>query len=269
MQGNHNPLSNNLVQVLKFLTFLHSSGKSYNTINIYRSMLSMTLPPIDGSPLGKNPLIIRLMKGCYNSHPPLPRYVHTWDLNILLNFMQMQEDQDQHQLALLSKKLASLLAISTWLRTAELASISKQSISITNDRAVFSLDVPRKSQFKGPLKSFTVSRFSDPKTCPVHNLGNYLVLTDYLRNQGNSDKLFIGLVHPNVPVTGNTIGRWIKSYLQMAGIDTSIYSAHSTRSAAASDAARSGVPIEIILKTGNWRNESTFSKFYKKNISTE
>ena len=75
--------------------------------------------------------------------------------------MQMQKDQD-HQLALLSKKLVSLLAIFTWLRTAELASIKKQSISITNDSAIFSLGVPRKYQFKGPLKLFTIFRFSDP-----------------------------------------------------------------------------------------------------------
>ena len=71
---------------------------------------------------------------------------------------------------------------------------------------------------------------------------------------------------PNKPVTGSSIGRWIKSLLGKAGVDTSTFKAHSTRGAAASKAARSGVPVDTILKTAHWSNESTFTKFYFREV---
>ncbi len=76
----HDPLSNDLASILDFLTALNTSGKSYNTVNIHRSMLSVTLEPIVSTPVGQHPLVIRLLKGCYNQNPPLPRYATLWDI---------------------------------------------------------------------------------------------------------------------------------------------------------------------------------------------
>ena len=66
-----NPLSNTLNPVLEFLTFLFASGKSYSTINVHRSMLSKTLGAVDGHNVGVHPLVIKLLRGCYNSYPPV------------------------------------------------------------------------------------------------------------------------------------------------------------------------------------------------------
>ena len=48
----------------------------------------------------------------------------------------------------------------------------------------------------------------------------------------------------------------------MAGIDISIFTAHSTRSASASAAADSGITSSDILKAADWSTESVFRKFY-------
>ena len=64
----------------------------------------------------------------------------------------------------------------------------------------------------------------------------------------------------------STIGRWIKAILEQSGVDTEQFKAHSTRSASASQAFLSGVPISKIRSLANWSNESTFSKFYRKNL---
>ena len=40
----------------------------------YRSSLSSTLPPIEGYPVGKHPLVCRLRQGMYNTNPPQPCY---------------------------------------------------------------------------------------------------------------------------------------------------------------------------------------------------
>lgn len=59
------------------------------------------------------------------------------------------------------------------------------------------------------------------------------------------------------------MARWLKLVLNDVGIDTSVYSAHSTRGASTSIAANSGVPTEAILAAGNWNSESTFTRFYR------
>ena len=81
---------------------------------------------------------------------------------------------------------------------------------------------------------------------------------------GTEQSLFISYKKPHERVTVQTIGRWIRYTLQEAGVDTSIYKAHSTRAAATSAANRKGVPITQILSAAGWANERTFRRFYNK-----
>ena len=78
--------------------------------------------------------------------------------------------------------------------------------------------------------------------------------------------LFIGTIAPYAPVTGNTVGRWIKNFLKTAGIDTAVFSAHSTRSAAASLAVARGLSIDAILQAGHWASQTTFGRFYNRGV---
>ena len=47
----------------------------------------------------------------------------------------------------------------------------------------------------------------------------------------------------------------------MAGVDTEMFSAHST-STSTSWVAAKGVPINDILKTANWSSQTTFEQYY-------
>ena len=53
--------------------------------------------------------------------------------------------------------------------------------------------------------------------------------------------------------------------LHDAGMDITIFTPHSTRSASTSKAATK-VPMETVLKTGGWRNMRTFANYYNKQI---
>ena len=59
-----------IADVLNYLSTLFEKGRKYRTINCARSMLSSTLLPIDGFPVGKHPMVTRLMKGVFNKRPP-------------------------------------------------------------------------------------------------------------------------------------------------------------------------------------------------------
>jgi len=52
--------------------------------------------------------------------------------------------------------------------------------------------------------------------------------------------------------------------MEEAGIDTSIFKAHSVRGAACSTAAVEGITIKDILDAADWSSEGTFQRFYCK-----
>lgn len=73
--------------------------------------------------------------------------------------------------------------------------------------------------------------------------------------------MLIGYQKPHKPVSTNTIARWLKNVMAKAGIDTSVYKAHSTRAAVTSAAKGKQVPIDTILSAAGWSNVSTFARF--------
>jgi hypothetical protein len=54
--------------------------------------------------------------------------------------------------------------------------------------------------------------------------------------------------------------------LSKAGVDTSIFKAHSIRAASTSAAADAGVSIPEILQAADWSSKSTFEQFYHKPV---
>ncbi|KZR97350.1 Uncharacterized protein APZ42_007834, partial [Daphnia magna] len=237
--------------------------------NVQRSMLSSTLN-LTASGLkdvGKHPLVVQLMKGIYQGKPPIPKYSATWDPSVVINHFVSTARRNM-SLIQLARKTVTLLALATLLRCSELNSIQLDSVSFSATKVFFNLGVLRKSQRSGPLMRYSLDEWENPLICPVACLRSYLERTANLRSSLNNSGVFIGSNKPHNPVTGSTIGRWIKDQLKEAGIDTSIFSAHSTRGAAASIAASAGVPIQTILNQGHWASESTFSKFYRRETST-
>ena len=118
------------------------------------------------------------------------------------------------------------------------------------------------------MQTFTLGACPDQNTCPVETLRSYIDRTSANRPPGPDSMLFISLVAPFRAVTGNSIGRWIKTFLKSAGVDTEIFSAHSTRSAASSLAVSKGISIDKILQAGNWATQTTFSRFYNREQTT-
>ena len=72
---------------------------------------------------------------------------------------------------------------------------------------------------------------------------------------------FIG---ENKPVCSNTIARWLKTCLQKAGVDITVFQAHSTQAASSTKAALSGLMVEEIMSVADWSSKGTFQKFYYK-----
>jgi hypothetical protein len=76
-------------------------------------MLSSTLDPIDGYKIGEHPTVVQLLKGCFNRKPPKARYNSLWDPDVVLNYLNSLPNNSDLGVAVLSKKLATLLALAT------------------------------------------------------------------------------------------------------------------------------------------------------------
>ncbi len=108
-------------------------------------MLSGTLAPIDGQPVGQHPLVVTLMKGALNTRPPHPR-----NSSILLDHLRPKVNEET-SFKNLSHKLATLFALATLLRSSELAAIGRGTVEFADSVAKFSLLPPRKAQKGGGL----------------------------------------------------------------------------------------------------------------------
>ena len=107
---------------------------------------------------------------------------------------------------------------------------------------------------------------SDRKLCVVGHLCMYLLKSKVIR--GVNSQLLLSFVKPNVPVSKDTIARWIKTVLQHAGIDISKYTAHSSLAASTSHAKSKGLTLQEIMKCAGWSSDTIFARFYKKPVQT-
>ena len=85
-------------------------------------------------------------------------------------------------------------------------------------------------------------------------------------NLRSTTRLLVSFVKPYKAVTSSTLGRRIKTVLASADIDTSVFSAHSTRCASASRAIAM-IFADMLIRTAGWSEESTYRKFYDRPVA--
>lgn len=105
------PFSGPVSEVANFLACLYQERYQYNSVNVYRSAISSVHEKVDAVPTGLHPLITRLIKGIFNVRPPIRRYSSTWDVQIILNYIESNGQLENLPLKVLSLKTVFLLAI--------------------------------------------------------------------------------------------------------------------------------------------------------------
>lgn len=246
------------------------AGKQYRTINTIRSAISMTHAEVDGVRVGQHPLVSRLLKGVFNSRPPAPRYTCTWDVGVVLTYLENSPENRDLTLQALTHKVAMLMALSNADRCSDLAALDLNHRTYQTNGVKFTIPGLTKSRRNGPpIEAFYPSFQGSPKLCPVRALKEYEEQSQEFRKHGTAKPLFISVRKPYAPVKPCTIGKWLKRVMADSGIDTSVFSAHSTRGAATSKAKVAGVSTADILKAANWSSESTFGRFYHRPITSQ
>lgn len=255
------PFSAPVTDVLTFLTEISSSRSlEYRTLAVYKSAISQGHLPVGQTKLGELPVVSRFMKGVFRLKPPSPRLSSTWDIKCLLEFLATLDPPGGLTLQRLSLKLAALLALTSSARAHELVKLDLDFVSIKNDSWEFSLAEHTKVSRPGhsPRRIYLPAYPNNPKICVVRTLQEYRSRTETKRT---SSRLLISYVRPFKPISSQSVSRWLRKAMQLAGIACH-FTSHSTRSASTSAAAHAGVPLETILAAADWSSSETFKRFY-------
>lgn len=250
--------------ILHFLTIKFKERASYGTLNSCRSALSL----ISKDKIGQDNMITRFLKSVYKLKPSVPKYSATWDVAIVLEYLSKLFPLERLALTELTMKTVTLLALCTGQRAQTLSKIEVNNIKFnTKGIRINVIDIIIRRRIQVDHNQCWSFPFSQKKMnyAIASTLNKYIEISASVR--GEKQKLFLAIKKPHKEVNTQTISRWIESTLTKSGIDTSVFTAHSTRHALSSAAFRNGVNLEVIRKCAGWSKDSEmFAKVYNRSI---
>lgn len=135
----------------------------------------------------------------------------------------------------------------------------------------FRLQKAPKNHHDGPVPDILLEYNPDaPNICPAVCTLEYIRHTSPFREyEDNIDRslLFVSLDKRHANVKPGTISSWIKQGMNLAGIDTSTFKAHSIRGASVSNALARGITLKEIMKKGRWKSDSVLKRFYVRDLA--
>lgn len=150
-----------------------------------------------------------------------------------------------------------LLALTRPSRSADLSQLSLSGKHFKPDGVSFIPSSLVKQSQQGKRPSFP----HEPGLYPVVTLKDYEERTTHVRRA--ELKPLLALIKWFEAVTSSTIARWLKSLLELAGVDTSIFNAHSVHGASSTTAANLGITTNDIPKAADWNLSQSFKNFIK------
>ena len=251
--------------MVEFLSSLYADGGRFGMIATARSALG-NFVHVPGVPiLANHPLIQKVVEGAYNTRPPAPRYVVIWDTDVLLQNLDSLDNACLN-FKLLSCKTTILLTILSGQRVSTIHAFRLSQLQLTTDMAVFNSGTTLlKHSRPGRSTPIVFHRYPHERwLCPLQTIWDYVTQCTLLAPQ--IEEFFITHCKPYHPASKDTLARWVKDMPHFSGIDTLHYAAHNCCSASSSKERVSGVPMEQILKCGQWKSSHTFVHFYNKDI---
>ncbi len=273
-----------------------------NTIIGHKSAISATWRLAGLPNLTLSPLITALVEGFRVRRPTVRESFPPWDLSVVLNYLMGPpfEPLSKASLKFITLKTVFLLALATAARRSELHALSMAdghimfsqnftSVSLRLEVGFFTknqaVDEVRQPLVIPGLQHRVQSDLPDRTLCPVRALARYLEHTKHLRSGrflpgGKPNKrLFISIQqNRKSDISAPTISRWLQEVIVLALNGTlqspalmamARISGHQIRGMAASLASFSGCATRQILDAVYWKNSSTFSSYYLKDLAQQ
>ena len=89
------------------------AGMGYSAVNMARSALSAVIRLESGQDFGSISCVSKFMKGVYNIAPPVPKYNHIWDPDMVLELVKKWSPARKLALDKLTQKMIMLILLTT------------------------------------------------------------------------------------------------------------------------------------------------------------
>ena len=261
-----------------------------SAIKGYRSALNTVFRAMQRLDLVQDDRITNLFKAFGIERPITRRLFPLWDLPKVLRALSTlpYEPISDTTLRDLTKKTMFLLALASGKRRSEIAALVADARHLQFATGHSSVTLIPALTFRSktqpalrpsepwtiPSLAAVVGREDDRLLCPVRALCWYLERTKSDVRRGPDSQLFLPL-DPAVPsTTPNMVSRLLynvifRAYLaegDPADTDNVRITAHEIRALAASWKAANCVPLEEVLRTASWKNATTFTSHYLRDL---
>lgn len=268
-----NPVSPPVASGLNVLVELYHKGLSYSALNTARSALASVIVLQDNQSyqsFGNHLLVSHFLKERFTTRSALPKYREVWDVNTVLEHLKTLHPAETLSLKLWSLKIVILMAVFSGQRCQTIHALTSKDMKTSNNKVMFIVNDLLKTSKPG--KECTKLEFQsfdeDPRNCVVRYLSEHLGIQRDTKNlRHDHHKLLVSSQKPHRPVSKDTVSRWFKMGFKLTGIDSSTFSAHSTRAASTSAAKAQKLSNTTIMATAGWSSENTLTKYYNKTIS--
>ena len=115
---------------------MYLNGCLYSRLCAARSALSSVVTIRGCLKFSEHSLFLRYLKGIYDRHPPLLKYVNIWDISILLRYYDNMDSNDNLQFKALVKKTIMLFIILGARRKQALFPLSTDSINFKENKVI-------------------------------------------------------------------------------------------------------------------------------------
>jgi len=209
----------------------------------------------------KHPSIIENIMGIKRRKGSIQKSKKPILINYLKEIVNVIDKQDKEEIKKFRDRSIILIGFSGGFRRNEIVSLDYHDLDFVPEGVKINLRRSKTDQFgEGFVKALPY--FDSSQYCPVLSLKNWIDISKI--TSGPLFRRFVkGSKLSENRLTDQTVALLIKEYLQLAGIDSKNYSAHSLRSGFATSAAESGVEERSIMAMTGHKSTEMVRRYIK------
>ena len=170
---NIDPFDSN-VKGAEFLAEYFHEAVSYSMVNTARSALSSVFLAKYGTPFGKHPLIVRLLRGVFKQRPSLRCYTVTYDVAKVLQYIS--NSYSEISLEFLTKNLAILMCILSGQKSQTRSLLNTNYMHVGENQFIFYITSLLKATRSGfHQHSSEFRRYNEQSLCAITFIKRYLL----------------------------------------------------------------------------------------------
>jgi site-specific recombinase XerD len=209
----------------------------------------------------KHPSIIENIMGIKRRKGSVQRGKKPLLISILKKVINVIDEQNKEEIKKFRDRSIILIGFSGGFRRNEIVSLDYEDLDFVLEGLKINIKRSKTDQF-GEGSKKALPYFDNSQYCPVVSLQKWIKISNI--NSGPLFRRFSkGSKLSENRLTDQTVALIIKSYLQLAGVDSTNYSGHSLRSGFATSAAESGAEERSIMAMTGHKSTEMVRRYIK------